>query len=198
MTADPLVALAERLQARCLELGITVATAESCTGGLLAHAITEVPGSSGYLAGGFVTYSDEAKTSLLGVPPLVLEAHGAVSAQTARTMAEGARTRLSAHLGVSITGVAGPGGGTPAKPVGLTYIAVVDDHGVDVRRYAWTGDRSTNKRSSAAAALELLCERLDAFSAGHPDSAGLPGHGDEPGGFTSEPGPGSAPPSTSR
>jgi PncC family amidohydrolase len=165
MTADPLVVLAERLQARCLGLGLSVATAESCTGGLVAHTMTEVPGSSGYLIGGFVTYSDEAKTTLVGVPPGVIAAHGAVSAQTARAMADGARSRLSTDLGVAVTGVAGPGGGTEAKPVGLTYVAVADAEGDEVRRYVWSGDRSGNKRSSAAAALELLLERVEGLAA---------------------------------
>ena len=102
--ADPLVELAERLQAQCLARGLTVATAESCTGGLVAHLITEVPGSSAYLAGGIVAYSNAVKTRQLGVPEDVLEAHGAVSAQVAIAMAEGARDRLRADLGVGVTG----------------------------------------------------------------------------------------------
>lgn len=157
--SDPgagLVALAERLQARVLAAGWTVATAESCTGGLVAHAITQVAGSSGYLAGGVVAYSDAVKVAHLGVPQAVLDAHGAVSAQVARSMAEGARARFGVDLAVSITGIAGPDGGSAAKPVGLTYIAVASPAGTEVRRMVWTGDRSANKISSAGAAIEML------------------------------------------
>jgi PncC family amidohydrolase len=157
---DSLQTLAERLQEICLRLALTVATAESCTGGLVASAITDVGGSSGYFRGGLVAYANEAKTRLLDVPEELLDAHGAVSAQVARAMAIGARTRLSAHVAVSVTGVAGPAGGTAAKPVGLTYIAVADAAGVEVRRYMWSGDRLANKESSARAALELLLLRV--------------------------------------
>ena len=160
MTDDRLVALAERLYTVCVDRGLTVATAESCTGGLVAHAITEIAGSSAYFLGGFVTYADDAKREQLGVPPEVLAAHGAVSAQVARSMAEGARARLATSVAVSITGIAGPGGGSAEKPVGLTYVAVADQSGADVRRHLWSGDRSANKRDSAVAALELLLERL--------------------------------------
>ena len=160
MTDDRLVALAERLYTVCAERGLTIATAESCTGGLVAHAITEIAGSSAYFLGGFVTYADEAKRDQLGVAPELLASHGAVSAQVARAMAEGARVRLATTAAVSITGIAGPGGGSDEKPVGLTYVAVVDQAGADVRRHLWSGDRSANKRDSAAAALELLLERL--------------------------------------
>ena len=162
MTYDRLVALAERLFTVCVERGLTVATAESCTGGLVAHVITEIAGSSAYFLGGYVTYADDVKRDQLGVPAELLAAHGAVSAQVARAMAEGARTRLATTIAVSITGVAGPGGGSDEKPVGLTYVAVADAAGADVRRHLWSGDRSTNKRDSAAAALELLLERLGA------------------------------------
>ncbi len=160
MTDERLVALAERLYTVCAERGLTIATAESCTGGLVAHAITEIAGSSAYFLGGFVTYADEAKRDQLGVAPELLASHGAVSAQVARAMAEGARVRLATTAAVSITGIAGPGGGSDEKPVGLTYVAVVDQAGADVRRHLWSGDRSANKRDSAAAALELLLERL--------------------------------------
>ncbi|HEU0243828.1 MAG TPA: nicotinamide-nucleotide amidohydrolase family protein [Candidatus Limnocylindrales bacterium] len=162
MAADPLVALAERLQARCTSLGLTVATAESCTGGLVAHVLTEVPGSSAYVRGGIVAYANEIKVALLGVPPDVLEAHGAVSAQVAVAMAEGARERLGTDLAVGVTGVAGPDGGTPTKPVGLVYVAVAGPGAPVVRRFLWPGDRSANKRDSAAAAIELLLAQADA------------------------------------
>jgi PncC family amidohydrolase len=158
---DHLVALAERLQGCCLGRGLTVATAESCTGGLIAHVLTEVPGSSGYLRGGLVVYADEAKQSLLDVPRAVIDAHGAVSAQVAVAMAEAARTRLGSDLAVAVTGIAGPGGGTPAKPVGLTYIAIAGLGPSEVRRLTWTGGRSENKRLSAGAAIELLLARIE-------------------------------------
>ncbi|HEV8516145.1 MAG TPA: CinA family protein [Candidatus Limnocylindrales bacterium] len=159
---EELVALANDLQARCLALGRTVALAESCTGGLVGHALTEVPGSSDYLLGGVVSYADDAKVKLLDVPASTLEHHGAVSAQAAAAMAEGARQRFGADLGLAVTGIAGPSGGTPAKPVGLTYAAIADAEGHDVRRHQWAGDRSANKLASAAALLELALERLKA------------------------------------
>jgi PncC family amidohydrolase len=159
VTRDELVRLAERLQAICLERSLTVAAAESCTGGLVADTITELAGSSGYFRGSVVAYANEAKTSQLGVPEDLLAAHGAVSAQVARAMAEGARTRLATSIAVGITGIAGPGGGTAEKPVGLTYVAVADDDGVDVRRFTLSGDRAANKVAGAEAALELLIER---------------------------------------
>ncbi len=159
MAGDALVRLAERLQGICLGRDLTVAVAESCTGGLVADAITDVAGSSGYFAGGVVTYSDASKERLVEVPAEVLAAHGAVSAQVARAMADGVRTRFGADLAAAVTGIAGPGGGTDAKPVGLTYVAVADGAGVDVRRHLWTGDRAANKVASATAVLELLVER---------------------------------------
>jgi PncC family amidohydrolase len=158
VAGEQLVGLAERLQAICLGRELTVAVAESCTGGLVADAITDIPGSSGYFLGGVVSYADTAKEALLGVPAEVLAAHGAVSAQVARAMAEGARERFSADLAAAVTGVAGPDGGSEAKPVGLTYVAVAAAQGVDVRRFVWNGDRSANKEASAAAVLEILVE----------------------------------------
>jgi PncC family amidohydrolase len=157
----PMVEVAGQLQERCLGAGLTVAAAESCTGGLLTHILTEVPGSSAYLLGGVVSYADRAKIELLGVEEDHLAAHGAVSAQVAKAMAQGVRERFGADLGVAITGIAGPDGGSDAKPVGLTYVAVADDAGVEVRRLQWSGERSANKRDSASAALELLLARAD-------------------------------------
>jgi PncC family amidohydrolase len=157
---DPLVVLAARVGARCLELDARIATVESCTGGLVGHLLTEIPGSSAYYVGGFVTYSDAAKQSMVGVPTDVLAAHGAVSAQAALAMAAGGRERAGAGLGVAVTGIAGPDGGSEAKPVGLTYVAVADAAGGEVRRFLWAGSRTENKRSSARAALELILERL--------------------------------------
>jgi PncC family amidohydrolase len=166
MAEERLIAAAVRLGEVCGRLGLTVATAESCTGGLVASSITDVSGSSSYFRGALVTYSNQAKTSLLGVSEDLLAAHGAVSAQVARAMAAEARIRLSADLAVSVTGVAGPGGGSAAKPVGLTYVAVADENGVEVRRFSWSGDRLANKASSALAALEVLLSRCEAREAG--------------------------------
>lgn len=157
---DPLVALAERIHALCTEAGITLSVAESCTGGLVAHLLTEVSGASGFFEGGAVTYSDALKRSLLDVPLATLERHGAVSAQVAVAMAQGARRRFSTSLGVAVTGIAGPLGGSEAKPVGLTYVALAYPEGHDVRRHHWGGDRSANKRDSAGAALELILDHL--------------------------------------
>jgi PncC family amidohydrolase len=160
--ADPteLTGLASQVGERCSERRLRIATVESCTGGLVGHLITEVPGSSAYFLGGFVTYDDPVKVALVEVPDALLAAHGAVSAQVAVAMAEGARRRLGADVAVSTTGIAGPDGGSDEKPVGLTYVAVADANGHDVRRFVWDLDRSGNKRASAAAALELVIDRL--------------------------------------
>lgn len=161
---EPIVELARRLQEACLGRGLTVALAESCTGGLVASALTETPGSSGYFAGGVVSYADAAKRDVLGVPAEVLAAHGAVSAQTARAMAEGARSQFEASIAGAVTGIAGPDGGSEEKPVGLTYLAVADEHGVDVRRIVWPGDRAANRRDSGVALVEMLLERVAAIA----------------------------------
>jgi PncC family amidohydrolase len=155
---------AAALQERCLAAGLTVSTAESCTGGLVGHVITSIDGSSGYYVGGAVTYSDVLKAHVLGVPTDTLSRHGAVSAQTAVAMAEGARRAFGTDLATSITGIAGPGGGSVAKPVGLVYVAVTSEAGTEVRRYHWTSDRDGNKRLSAAAALQLLLEQATALA----------------------------------
>lgn len=156
MADADLRSLAERLQGLCLGRGLTVAVAESCTGGLVAATLTDVPGSSGYFRGGIVPYADAAKTSLLGVPEGMLAAHGAVSAQVARSMAIGARDRLGASFGASITGIAGPDGGSAEKPVGLTYIGLARAGAVDVHRYIWIGDRTAVRHASVREALGLL------------------------------------------
>jgi len=140
--------------------GWTLAVGESCTGGLLSHRLTGVAGSSDYFLGGVVAYSNPAKQALLGVDPLILEEHGAVSPETAKEMARGSRAGLLAHVGLSVTGIAGPGGGTQDKPVGLTYIGVITPEGERVERYQWSGDREANKQASAEAALELLLQSL--------------------------------------
>ena len=158
----PLVALADRIQSIMLERGLTLATAESCTGGLVGHIVTEISGSSDYYVGGLVSYSNALKEAELGVDAHTLETHGAVSAQTCVAMADGARRRYGASMAVAVTGIAGPRGGSDAKPVGLTYVGVADADGQEVQRFVWDGDRHANKVSSAAAALQLLLERLDA------------------------------------
>ena len=154
--ADPLVELAERLQARCVARGLTLATAESCTGGLVAHLITEVPGSSAYLAGGVVAYSNPVKERELGVPAETLERHGAVSPETAAAMAAGARERLGADVAVSVTGVAGPGGGSPEKPVGLVYVHAVTPEAARGIEFTYGQDRESIRRRATVSSLHLL------------------------------------------
>ena len=140
--------------------GWTLALGESCTGGLVAHRITEVAGSSEYFLGGVVAYSNPVKRGLLQVPEQTLERHGAVSEETARQMARGARAVLGADVGLSVTGIAGPGGGTTEKPVGLTVLAVSTPAGEWIERHVWNGDRQSNKQASAEAALRLLLRAL--------------------------------------
>jgi PncC family amidohydrolase len=161
VAGDPLVDLAAHLQARCLERGVTVSTAESCTGGLIGHLITEVPGSSAYFPGGLVSYGDAVKQAFLGVPATMLASHGAVSAQVARAMAGGARERFQTDFAVAVTGIAGPGGGSTAKPVGLTYVATASPRGVAIQRFVWSGDRTENKRATARAAFESLIAAIE-------------------------------------
>ena len=161
MADADLLALAERLQGLCLGRQLTLAVAESCTGGLVAATITEIAGSSGYFRGGVVAYAHEVKTALLDVPAEMLVAHGAVSAQVARAMALGVRERLGVTLAASVTGVAGPDGGTVEKPVGLTYIGLADAGMADVRRFVWAGDRAANRHDSVRAVLRWLIEHAE-------------------------------------
>jgi nicotinamide-nucleotide amidase len=139
--------------------GFTVALAESCTGGLVGHRLTQVAGSSVYFERGFVVYSNEAKQALLGVPESVLREHGAVSAPSVDAMARGARERAGTDIGVAVTGIAGPDGGTPTKPVGTVFIALADRQGTVVERYRFDRDREGNKALSAVRALDLLRRR---------------------------------------
>jgi len=138
----------------------TVAVAESCTGGLLSERLTRTPGSSNFFAGGAVCYSNELKTKLVGVPPSLIEAHGAVSKPTAQALAEGIRQRAAASLGVGVTGIAGPGGGTPEKPVGLVYIALADERGTEVREFRFPGSRERIRQWASQAALEMVRRRV--------------------------------------
>lgn len=148
---------AEQVGAALRKRGWTVCTAESCTGGLIAAWLTEIPGSSDYVLGGIVSYSNAAKQALLGVQEDTLRQHGAVSAETAAEMAVGAQARFDADLAVSVTGIAGPGGGTDGKPVGLTYIGLAGRSGIlIVERHVWPGDRHSVREASAARALELI------------------------------------------
>jgi PncC family amidohydrolase len=149
------------VQQALLERSLTLATAESCTGGLIGYSLTEIPGSSEYYLGGVISYSNAAKIEQLGVPAKTIDQHGAVSAQTAVAMAEGARRRFGADYGISVTGVAGPGGGSDEKPVGLVYVAVADAGGDEVRRHQRHGERHDNRLESARVCLELLLERIE-------------------------------------
>ncbi len=146
---------------RLLERGWQLGVAESCTGGLLAHRITNIPGSSAYFAGGFIVYSNEAKMHLLGVHAATLDTFGAVSPETVKEMAAGVRQRLGVQVAVSISGIAGPGGGTPDKPVGLTWVGL-SMPGKELQKSAvWSGDRLQNKEQSVHLALEILWEALN-------------------------------------
>ena len=136
--------------------GLKVCCAESCTGGLIGAEITSVPGSSEFFMGSAVTYSNDAKESLLKVPAGILAAYGAVSPQTAVSMARGARKLFGADVAVAVTGIAGPGGATDTKPVGLVYVAVSSDLGDEVCECRFSGDRESVRRSTVGKALELL------------------------------------------
>lgn len=152
-----LVEQAAALVAALARAGVTVATAESCTGGLVAACLTEIPGASAVLERGFVVYSNRAKEELLGVPAALLAAHGAVSAEVARAMADGALAHSAADRAVAITGIAGPDGGTPTKPVGLVFLALsARDRPTTVERHVFAGDRVGIREASVRRALALL------------------------------------------
>ena len=138
----------------------TVAVAESCTGGLLSERLTRTPGSSGFFLGGAVCYSNELKTRLAGVPEVLITLNGAVSKPVAQAMAEGIRKRASASIGVGITGVAGPAGGSPEKPVGLVFVALADERGTQVREFRFPGGRDRIRQWSSQAALEMIRRRI--------------------------------------
>ena len=136
--------------------GLTLALAESCTGGLVGHRLTQIPGSSAYVERGFVVYSNAAKEALLGVPADVLARRGAVSAECADAMARGARARAGTALGLSVTGIAGPDGATPTKPVGTVFVGLADADGARVEHHRFDKDRARNKALAASRALDLL------------------------------------------
>jgi nicotinamide-nucleotide amidase len=154
---DTLASVAGRLLA---ERGATVAVGESCTGGLLGGAFTDVPGSSRWFRGGIVAYADDVKTALAGVSPDVLRAHGAVSEEVARALAGGARRAFRAEIGLGVTGIAGPEGGTPEKPVGTVHLALDDGGPGRALRLDWPGDRDLIRRRAVAVALDLLRRHL--------------------------------------
>jgi PncC family amidohydrolase len=140
--------------------GLRLAVAESCTGGLIGHRLTNIPGSSDYYMGSVTAYAYEAKVRLLGVSWSSLEKYGAVSREIAIEMARGLRTSLAADIGLSVTGIAGPGGGIPQKPAGLTWIGLSSPDGEEARQFVWQGDRLQVKEQSAEAALGMLVEYL--------------------------------------
>jgi PncC family amidohydrolase len=157
MTKTKEILLNQLLRERVLKL----ATAESCTGGLIADRITNIPGSSEYFLGGIVAYAYEAKVKLLGVSWDTLQKYGAVSREIVIEMARGARTALEADLAVSVSGIAGPGGGLPDKPVGTTWVGLSTAVGDWARKFVWQGDRLQNKALSAEAALQLVLDYLE-------------------------------------
>lgn len=136
---------------------LTLALAESCTGGLIGHRLTQVPGSSAYLDRAFVCYSNQAKSELLGVPPNLIARYGAVSREVAAAMAKGVRERSHVAVGLSVTGIAGPGGGSATKPVGLVYVGLdAGKAGRETKKFRFHGDRATIKIRSSQGALDLL------------------------------------------
>ncbi len=157
---DDLVARMKPIQARLRRRKLTVATAESCTGGLLGAVLSELPGSSDHYRGGAVVYANEAKTALADVPADLIHGHGAVSPVVAAALARGAREKLDATIGLGITGIAGPSGATPGKPVGLVYVAVDSEKHSSVRTCRFGFDRAGNRLASVAAALDLLGEAI--------------------------------------
>jgi len=157
---DPL-ALARAIGAALLRRGGWIAVAESCTGGGVMEALTEVPGSSRYLLGGIVAYADHIKVGQLGVSADLLTVHGAVSAEVAHAMAQGVRSAWSVDFGLAVTGIAGPSGGTPGKPVGTVWLAVAGPERVVVKCERFDGDRTTVRQCAIAGALRLLLEEIE-------------------------------------
>lgn len=157
MFSADILSLAGSALDACRARGWRVATAESCTGGLVAAALTAVGGASDVIERGFVAYSNVAKSELLGVPPAAIAAHGAVSAETAAAMAQGALVRAAADLAVSVTGIAGPGGGSTAKPVGLVYLGLArGDRPCRIERHVFAGDRAAVREAAVVQALCLI------------------------------------------
>jgi len=159
-TVDPIEALSRRLGALCLDHDVYVTAAESCTGGGVAAAITDIAGSSAYFETGYVTYANGAKRRLLGVSAGLLDAHGAVSREVVEAMVGGACADSGARFGVAVSGVAGPGGGTPAKPVGTVWFAWADGERTWAECHHLAGDRQRVRRQAVVIALEGLIARL--------------------------------------
>jgi PncC family amidohydrolase len=157
---NPTFDLEQRLGGALTARGWTLAVAESCTGGLLSHRVTQVAGASDYFVGGVISYANQAKQDLLGVGEATLMAHGAVSQETALEMAQGVRRALGSDVGVAITGIAGPAGGTPEKPVGLTWIAVVTPAGERSQAFVYTSDRVGNKLEASESALTMTLQAV--------------------------------------
>lgn len=155
--------LEERIGKELAKHSLSLCTAESCTGGLVAGRITGVSGSSGYFEGGFITYSNTAKSHLVGVPGELIKEYGAVSDETARSMAEGARKRLGTDMSAAVTGIAGPTGGTPEKPVGTVYIAVAREGKTSVRKFQFTGNRHGIRRQTTQEALKFILDEIEAW-----------------------------------
>lgn len=155
------LSLEEKLRDYARARGLKLAAAESCTGGLVADRITNIPGSSEYFIGGVVAYAYEAKANLLGVAWDTLHTHGAVSEETVREMARGARKIFDVDIAVSVSGIAGPGGGMPDKPVGLTWFGLSTKDGEWARHFIWDGDRIKNKQLSSEAALQFIVDYLE-------------------------------------
>ena len=152
--------LEEKIVTELIKRNYTITTAESCTGGLLAGRILNVSGASGVYNAGHITYSNEAKERLLGVLHETLDVYGAVSEQTAKEMAEGAAKAARANVGLSTTGIAGPGGGTPEKPVGLVYVGCSINGETSVQECRFCGNRKENREAAVEAAVELLMKQL--------------------------------------
>ena len=146
----------EKIGDKLRERKLTIGIAESCTGGLISHRITSVPGSSDYYMGSVISYSNEVKMRILGVKESTLDDFGAVSSECAQEMAEGVRRLLGTDIGLSVTGIAGPGGATPDKPVGLVYIALASPDGTSHSRFIFDADREGNKKRSSDEALNIL------------------------------------------
>ena len=151
----------EKIAKLLKEKGYTISTAESCTGGLIGHMLTNVPGSSEYYKGGIISYSNEAKICLLGVRHDTLSKYGAVSEQVAYEMADGIKRKLDTNLAIATTGIAGPGGGSEEKPVGLVYIALANPYSIEVKEFRFEGERLENKENFAKSALNMLLKFLE-------------------------------------
>jgi PncC family amidohydrolase len=152
------IPLEQKLVSYFSEFHLSLALAESCTGGLIAERITRIPGASVCFKGGVVSYANEVKQALLGVSPAILDIEGAVSETCAQAMADGARRACQSDIGLSVTGIAGPGGATPTKPVGLVFIGVATSKAISAKKFLFSGDRASIRQQAADAALQLALE----------------------------------------